>query len=614
MLGFALELRSCTGPWNRSWRLFREDFWKCNSCSQTRTLTTYRKLHYPVIIPTKPTLTTSYVHGAVDIPLISKSIGQCLEEIANKSPDKEAMVFLQDGIRKTFGQFKQEVDQMAAGLLAIGLEKGDRLGMWGPNMYEWVLMQFATAQAGIILANINPAYQAREVEFVLRKVGCKALVCPTKFKTQIYYDIIKQCCPELEKATPGDLRSKRLPDLRTIIMIGSKPPGTYSFDEVFNAASSSHQELLLRLQKKISFDDPINIQFTSGTTGNPKGVTLSHHNIVNNARFIGYRMGYDWRNARISSPVPLFHCFGCVGATMNMIIYGCMVVFSSPHFDGRACLEAVQRERCTVIYGTPTMYLDMLNQKVFSTIDLSTLEAAIVAGASCPVEVARKIQSEMNITEFVGAYGMTENSPVTFQGFPMDEITRKLETVGYVAPHIEAKVVHLQSEEVLPLNTAGELWIRGYTVMLGYWDEPEKTRECITPEGWFKTGDIAKLDAYGYCRIVGRCKDIVIRGGENIYPAEVEAFLHTHPKIHEVQVVGVFDYKMGEELCACVKVNDGMECTAEEIKTYCKGQISHFKIPRYMVFVNDFPRTPTGKIQKYKLKEQMEVQLGLGPK
>ncbi|GCC31551.1 hypothetical protein chiPu_0010010 [Chiloscyllium punctatum] len=423
MLGFALELRSCTGPWNRSWRLFREDFWKCNSCNQTRTFTTYRKLHYPVIIPTKPTLTTSYVHGAVDIPLVSKSIGQCLEEIANKSPDKEAMVFLQDGIRKTFGQFKQEVDQMAAGLLAIGLEKGDRLGIWGPNMYEWVLMQFATAQAGIILANINPAYQAREVEFVLRKVGCKALICPTKFKTQIYYDIIKQCCPEVEKATPGDLRSKRLPDLRTIIMIGSKLPGTYSFDEVFNAASSSHQELLLRLRKKISFDDPINIQFTSGTTGNPKGVTLSHHNIVNNARFIGYRMGYDWRNARINSPVPLFHCFGCVGATMNMIVYGCLVVFSAPHFDGRACLEAVQRERCTVIYGTPTMYLDMLNQKDFSTIDLSTLEAAVVAGASCPVEVARKIQSEMNITEFVTDPVSTLAEPYRIQTNPVSTLT-----------------------------------------------------------------------------------------------------------------------------------------------------------------------------------------------
>ncbi|XP_048411300.1 medium-chain acyl-CoA ligase ACSF2, mitochondrial isoform X2 [Stegostoma tigrinum] len=572
------------------------------------------KLHYASVIPTKPTLTTSYVHGAINMPLISKSIGQCLEDVANKHPDKEALVFLQGGVRKTFGQFKQEVDQMAAGLLAIGLEKGDRLGMWAPNIYEWVLMQFATAQAGIILANINPAYQAREAEFVLRKVGCKALVCPMKFKTQIYYDIIKQCCPEVEKATPGDLRSKRLPDLRTIIMIGGKPPGTYSYDEVFNAASSSHREQLLRLQKKIVFDDPINIQFTSGTTGNPKGVTLSHHNIVNNARFIGYRMGYDWRNARISSPVPLFHCFGCVGATMNMAIYGCMVVFSSPHFEGRAALEAVQRERCTVIYGTPTMYLDMLGQKDFSTFDLSTLETAVVAGAPCPVEVARKIQTEMNITEFVGAYGTTENSPVTFQGFPMDEMTRKLETVGYVAPHIEAKVVHLQTEELLPLNTAGELWIRGYTVMLGYWDEPEKTKECITPGGWYKTGDIAKLDAYGYCRIVGRCKDMVIRGGENIYPAEIEAFLHTHPKIHEVQVVGVHDDKMGEELCACVKVHDGMECTVEEVKTYCKGQISHFKIPRYMVFVNDFPRTASGKIQKFILKEQMEVQLGLGSK
>ncbi|XP_067913877.1 medium-chain acyl-CoA ligase ACSF2, mitochondrial [Heterodontus francisci] len=606
-------LRSCTGSWNPSWRGRGAHFWKSNGWDR-RTLHLSRIRHFSDVIPMKPILTTSYIHGATDMPLISKTIGQCLEEIVNKHPDKEALVFLQDGVRKTFGQMKQEVDQMAAGLLAIGLQKGDRLGMWGPNTYEWVLMQLATAQAGIIMVNINPAYQAQELEFVLKKVGCKALVCPTKFKTQVYYDIIMRSCPELEKATPGDLRSKSLPDLRTIIMIGSKPPGTYSFEEVFEAASSRHCEQLLSLQKKLSFDDPINIQFTSGTTGSPKGVTLTHHNIVNNARFIGYRMGYSWRSPRICAPVPLFHCFGSVGVTLTTIMYGCLAVFPSLSFEGRAALEAVQTERCTVLYGTPTMYIDMLSQKDFATFDISTLEAAIVAGSPCPIEVANKIKNELNIIELVGAYGTTENSPVTFQGFPMDEVKRKLETVGYVSPHIEAKIVHLQTEEVLPLNTAGELWIRGYSVMLRYWNEPEKTKESITPEGWYKTGDIATLDSYGYCQIVGRCKDMVIRGGENIYPAEVEAFLHTYPKIHEVQVVGVHDDKMGEELCACVRVGEGMECTAEELKAYCKGQISHFKIPRYIVFVNDFPLTPVGKVKKHKLREQMEEQLGLGPK
>uniref|UniRef100_A0A4W3GBX1 Medium-chain acyl-CoA ligase ACSF2, mitochondrial n=1 Tax=Callorhinchus milii TaxID=7868 RepID=A0A4W3GBX1_CALMI len=417
--------------------------------------------------PTKPMLTTSYVHGTCNLPFTSKTVGQCLEESANLVPDKEAVVFVQDGVRKTFGQLKQEVDQLAAGLLAIGLKKGDRLGMWGPNMYEWVLVQFATAQAGIILVTVNPAYQHRELEFVLKKVGCKALIFPTKFKSQLYYDILKRICPELEQAIPGDLKSKCLPDLRSVIVIGSKPPGSYSFEEVFQAASASHREQLLSLQKKISCDDPINIQFTSGTTGNPKGATLTHHNIVNNGRFTGYRMGYHWRQI---------------------------------------------------------------------------------------------------------GYGMTENSPVTFQGFTLDEITRKTETVGYIGSHIEAKIVDPQTQLIQPLQTSGELLVRGYCVMRGYWNDEKKTKECITPEGWFRTGDIASLDEYGYCQILGRMNDMIIRGGENIYPAEIEEFLHTHPKVEEIQVIGVNDEKMGEEICACIRIKEGTECTAQEIKDYCKGQ------------------------------------------
>ncbi|XP_051889243.1 medium-chain acyl-CoA ligase ACSF2, mitochondrial [Pristis pectinata] len=570
-------------------------------------------LQYLDIVPTKPTLTTSYMHGAMNMPLIGKTIGQCFDETVNKNPDKEVLMFLQDGVRKTLGQLKQEVDQLAAGLLAIGLEKGDRLALWAPNMYEWVLTQFAAAQAGIIMASINPAYQAREVEFVLKKVGCKAIICPVAFKTQRYYDILKQSCPELEKATPGDLRSSRLPDLRSVILIGGKFPGTYSFEEVSEAASSSQRQQLLNIQKKISFDDPINILFTSGTTGYPKGATLSHHNLVNNARFIGNRIGYHWRDAWICVPVPLFHTFGCVGASLMLAIYGCQLCFPSPSFDGRAALKTVVSERCTIIYGTPTMYIDMLGQQDFSTFDLSTLEVGIVGGAPCPANLSRQIMDRMKIKELTGVYGTTENSPVTFQGFPKDEITRKIETVGYISPHIEVKVVHPQTEELLPVNTAGELWIRGYSVMLGYWDDLEKTKECITPEGWYKTGDIAMLDPYGYCSIIGRIKDMIIRGGENIYPAELEAFFHTHPKIHEVQVIGVHDDKMGEEVCACVILKDGMECTAEELKSFCKGQISHFKIPRYIVFVKDFPLTASGKVPKYKLRETIEEKLKLRP-
>ncbi|XP_069785486.1 medium-chain acyl-CoA ligase ACSF2, mitochondrial [Narcine bancroftii] len=578
----------------------------CNSrCHST--------LHYLDHPPLKPSLTTSYIHGAMNMPFVGKTIGQCFDETVNKHPDKEAVVFLRDGVRKTFGQLKQEADKMAAGLLAIGLEKGDRLGICGPNIYEWLLIQLSSAQAGIIMANINPAYQPRELQFVLKKVGCKALVCPMAFKTQKYYDFIKQICPEIEKATAGDLKSTSLPELKSVIMIGGKPPGTFSFEEVYEAASSRHHEQLLNIQKKISFDDPINIQFTSGTTGQPKGATLSHHNIVNNARFTGYRMGYDWQDTRLCVPVPLFHAFGCVGASLMLTIYGCHLSFPSPSFEGQAALQTVQSERCTVLYGTPTMHIDMLSQEDFSSFDLSSLQAAVVAGSPCPHELSRQIMSKMKITKLIEGYGATETGCVTFLGFPMDEITQKIETVGYISPHTEAKIVNSQTEEILPLKTAGELWIRGYSIMLGYWNDVEKTKESITPEGWYKTGDIATLDPYGYCRIVGRIKEMIIRGGENIYPAELEAFLHKHPKVQEVQVIGVHDDRMGEEVCACVRVQDGMECTAEELKAFCKGQISHFKIPRYFVFVKDFPLTSSGKVPKYKLREKIERELKLKP-
>ncbi|XP_066836358.1 medium-chain acyl-CoA ligase ACSF2, mitochondrial isoform X2 [Anser cygnoides] len=449
--------------------------------------------------------TNSYVQGTVDIPLLNKTVGQCLDETAERFPDREAFVFVRDGVRKTFAQFKEEVDQAAAGLLALGLKKGDRLGMWGPNKYEWVLMQFATAQAGIILVSVNPAYQALELEFVIRKVGCKALVFPTQFKSQKYYDILKQSCPELENSSPGGIKSKRLPDLSVVIVVDSKLPGTFHMNDVMQAGDSSHVKQLRALQQTLSCNEPINIQFTSGTTGSPKGATLSHRNIVNNGNLIGMRLG---------------------------------------------------------------------------------------------------------ITEQV-AYGTTENSPVTFMGFPNDSIDRKTKTVGYIFPHTEAKIEDPETGKPVPLNTAGELQIRGYCVMLGYWDDPERTREVISDDKWYKTGDIASLDEHGYCSIIGRCKDMIIRGGENIYPAELEQFLHTHPKVEEVQVVGVKDSVMGEEVCACIRLRAGQNCTVEDIKAFCKGKISHFKIPRYVVFVNQYPLTVSGKVQKYKLREQMEKHLQL---
>ncbi|KAK2537016.1 hypothetical protein Q9966_006328 [Columba livia] len=556
-------------------------------------------------------LTSSYVQGTSDIPLLTKTVSQCLDKTVERFPDREALVFHQDGIRKTFAQFKEEVDQAAAGLLALGLKKGDRLGIWSPNRYEWVLMQFATAQAGIILASVNPAYQALELEFVIRKVGCKALVFPTQFKTQKYYDLLKQSCPELEKSSPGGIKSKRLPDLSIVITLDSKLPGTFHMDEVMQAGDSSHMKQLRATQQSLSCNEPINIQFTSGTTGSPKGATLSHSNIVNNANLIGMRLGFTEQDYRVVIPAPLYHCLALVGGCVVMALHGSSCIFSSATFEGKAALESVSQEKCSFIHGTPTMFIDMISQPNFESYDLSSLRGGVIAGSPVPPEVIRTVISKMHMQEAVIAYGTTENSPVTFMGFPDDSVAKRTETVGCILPNTEAKIEDPETGKLVPPNTPGELQIRGYCVMLGYWNDPSKTSEVITAERWYKTGDIASLDEHGYCRIVGRCKDMIIRGGENVYPAEIEQFLHTHPKVKEVQVVGVKDSRMGEEICACIRVCAGQDCTEEEIKAFCKGKISHFKIPRYIVFVAQYPLTVSGKIQKYKLREQMEKHLQL---
>ncbi|XP_053270449.1 medium-chain acyl-CoA ligase ACSF2, mitochondrial [Pleuronectes platessa] len=570
-----------------------------------------RGLHvdFPPIVPV---LTTSYVHGTSSTSLLHLTVAESLLRSVERWPDREAVVFLQDGVRKTFSEFQKDVDQAAAGLLALGLKKGDRLGMWGPNTYEWILFQFATAKAGVIMVAMNPAYQQQEVEFALQKVGCKAIVCPTQFKTQKYCDMLKKICPEIETSTPGDIRSARLPDLRTVVVLDSRQPGMFHMDDLMQAGSSRFKLQLQDLQKKISFDDPINILFTSGTTGSPKGATLSHHNVVNNAFFTGLRVGYTWRpHTRICLPVPLYHCFGSVGGGLCMALHGLTLVFPSTGYDGKANLAAVESERCTFIYGTPTMYVDMVNQPDLAKYDLSSLEAGIMAGSPCPPELVRKVSSDMGLKEITIGYGTTENSPVTFCASPKDNAERKSETVGYILDHIEAKIVNPATGELAALGTTGEILIRGYCVMLEYWDDPAKTEECIGKDGWYKTGDIGSMDAFGYCRIQGRIKDMIIRGGENIYPAEIEQFLHTHPKVMEAQVVGVKDAHMGEEVCACIKVVEGEECTAEEIRAFCKDQIAHFKIPRYVLFVTSFPVTVTGKVQKNKLCEVAEKQLGM---
>ncbi|KAK3529610.1 hypothetical protein QTP70_032030 [Hemibagrus guttatus] len=562
--------------------------------------------------PSVPTLTTSYAHGVSSHSLQSLTVGRSLQLRAEQTPDREAVVFLQAGIRKTFSEFQKDVDQAAAGLLALGLKKGDRLGMWGPNTYEWILMQFATAKAGIILVSVNPAYQLQELEYALKKVQCQAIVCLTQFKTQKYYDMLRQLCPDIDTYSPGCIKSSRLPDLSTIIVTDSKQPGAFEWNDLMQAGSTQHYQQLEDLQKKINFDDPINIQFTSGTTGSPKGAALTHHNIVNNAYFVGLRVGYDWRRkTKVCLPVPLYHCFGSVGGGIVMAVHGPTLVFPSTAYDGRANLAAIQNEKCTFVYGTPTMYIDMLGQPDLAKFDLSSVEAGIVAGSPCPPEVVKKVIKVMGIKGLTIGYGTTENSPVTFCGFPVDDIERKTETVGCISHHLEAKVVDPTTGHIVPLGTQGELMIRGYCVMLEYWQDEAKTKECITKDRWYKTGDIASLDKFGYCRIEGRIKDMIIRGGENIYPAEIEQFLHTHPKVKEAQVIGVKDERMGEEVCACIKLKDGQECTAEEIKAFCKGQMAHFKIPRYVTFVQSYPLTVSGKIQKNKLREQTQKQLGL---
>uniref|UniRef100_A0A8C9G6Q7 Medium-chain acyl-CoA ligase ACSF2, mitochondrial n=1 Tax=Pavo cristatus TaxID=9049 RepID=A0A8C9G6Q7_PAVCR len=506
-------------------------------------------------------VTESYIQGTLDIPLINKTVGQCLDETAERFPHRDAFVFHRDGVRKTFAQFKEEV-------------------------------------------SVNPAYQAHELEFVIRKVGCKALVFPAHFKSQKYYDILKQSCPEVENSSPGGIKSKRLPDLSTVIMLDSKLPGTFHMDEVLQAGDSSHMKQLRALQQTLSCNEPINIQFTSGTTGSPKGATLSHRNIVNNANLIGMRLGITEQvgpaDYRVCIPAPLYHCLGSVGGCMVTALHGSSCIFSAPSFEGKATLEAVSQEKCSFLHGTPTMFIDMLSQPDFDSYNLSTLRGGVIAGSPVPPEIMKMI-----------AYGTTENSPVTFMGFPTDSISRRTETVGSILPHTEAKIEDPETGKPVPLNTPGELQVRGYCVMLGYWNDSARTREVISDDNWYKTGDIATLDEHGYCRIIGRCKDMIIRGGENIYPAEIEQFLHTHPKIEEVQVVGVKDSLMGEEVCACIRLRAGQSCAADDIKAFCKGQISHFKIPRYIVFVNQYPLTVSGKVQKYKLREQMEKHLQL---
>ena len=555
------------------------------------------------------TTAISYVHGARDVPLLGETLGQNLDRTAARVPDSPALIVPSQGVRWSYAELAARADAFAAGLLALGLQRGDRLGIWSLNNAEWVVVQFATAKAGIILVNINPSYRVTELEFALNKVGCAALVTATHFKTSDYIAMLNQVVPELAGSAPGRLRSARVPALRTVIQIGGSAPGTLPFDAVPGLAGDAHRDALARLQPTLQFDDPINIQFTSGTTGAPKGAVLTHHNILNNGYFIGEAMRLSEAD-RLCIPVPLYHCFGMVLGNLACTTHGAAMVQPGPGFDPLAVLRTVAEERCTGLHGVPTMFIAELEHPEFERFDLSSLRTGIMAGSPCPIEVMRRAVERMNLAEITICYGMTETSPVSFQSSTSDPLERRVSTVGRVHPHLEVKIVDAEGR-IVPRGVAGELCTRGYSVMLGYWDDEARTRGAIDAARWMHTGDLAVLDAEGFCNIVGRIKDVVIRGGENVYPREVEEFLYRHPAIQDVQVFGVADDRYGEELCAWVKLRGGEALTAEAVQAFCRGQIAHQKVPRYVRFVEEFPMTVTGKMQKFLMREAMEQELGV---
>ncbi|PRF35966.1 AMP-binding protein [Burkholderia multivorans] len=552
----------------------------------------------------------SYVRGATDVPLSEATIGRFLRDTAERFPERPAVVFREQQVRWTWREFAAEIDVLAAGLAALGIGKGDRVGIWSPNRSEWLLTQFATARIGAILVNINPAYRLAELEYALNKVGCTAVIAAERFKSSAYVEMLQTIAPELANAAPGELRAARVPSLRTVVSMGDvAPPGMFRFADVIARGRASVDSAALdALGATLAATDPINIQFTSGTTGSPKGATLTHRNVVNNARFIARAMRFSEQDA-LCIPVPLYHCFGMVLAVLACVSTGAAMVFPGEAFDPVATLAAVAEERCTALHGVPTMFIAELDHPEFAKFDLSTLRTGIMAGSPCPIETMKRVVSQMHLSEITIAYGMTETSPVSFQSSTDDPLEKRTTTVGRVQPHLEVKIVD-PSGEIVPVGVTGELCTKGYSVMLGYWDDDAKTREVLV-DGWMHTGDLATLDAEGYCNIVGRLKDMVIRGGENVYPREIEEFLFRHPKIQSAQVFGVPDPKYGEELCAWIVLRADEQMTEDDVRAFCQGQIAHYKIPRYIRFVDELPMTVTGKVQKFVMRERMIDELKL---
>jgi fatty-acyl-CoA synthase len=555
-------------------------------------------------------LETSYSRGATDRPLIEQTIGAFFDEIVGRFPDKEAVVSCHQGIRYTYLELQREVNRMASALLRMGLEPGDRIGIWSHNNVEWLVTQFATAKAGVILVNINPAYRVAELEYALNKVECKALIMMPTFKTTDYLEMIRSIAHEVSGAVPGRLESARLPSLKTVVQIGSDTvPGFMRFSDLL-AMGEPADQAVHSLGARLRNTDAINIQFTSGTTGSPKGATLTHRNVLNNGFFIGEAMRLS-PDDRLCIPVPLYHCFGMVVGNLAALTHGATIVYPNDAFEPVSVLRAVQDERCTALHGVPTMFIAELDHPRFKEFDLSTLRTGVMAGSPCPIEVMKRVVSEMHMGEVTIAYGMTETSPASCQSTTDTPLEKRVSTIGKVLPHLELKVIAPESGEILPVGAVGELCTRGYSVMGGYWEDAAKTSEAIDAEGWMHSGDLATIDGNGYVNIAGRIKDLVIRGGENVYPREVEEFLYRHSAIQDVQVIGVPDQKYGDELCAWVVLRDGATLSEDELRSFCKGQIAHYKIPRYIRFVESFPMTVTGKIQKFVMREMMKEELRL---
>jgi fatty-acyl-CoA synthase len=538
----------------------------------------------------------SYSNGRADQPLIGETIGANLERTAAAFGDREALVDMPSGRRWTYTELNAAVDALAGGLAEAGIEAGDRVGIWAPNCPEWILLQYATAKIGAILVNINPSYRSHELAYVLRQSGVTMLVSAPQFKTSDYRAMVEEVRGELA-------------GLKRVVYLGTSQWAELAGDGLA-AERPGLGEVLAARAAGLSFDDPINIQYTSGTTGFPKGATLSHHNILNNGYFVGELCGYTERD-RVCIPVPFYHCFGMVMGNLGCTTHGACMVIPAPGFDPAATLHAVQAERCTSLYGVPTMFIAELALADFASYDLSSLRTGIMAGSPCPVEVMKRVVSEMHMTEVTICYGMTETSPVSTQTVADDDMERRVASVGRVHPHLEVKIVDPETGVIVPRGGTGELCTRGYSVMLGYWDQPDKTAEAIDAARWMHTGDLATMDDAGYVNIVGRSKDMIIRGGENVYPREVEEFLYTHAAVEDVQVIGVPDAKYGEELCAWVRVKAGQQVTEDELKAYCAGKIARYKVPRYIRLADEFPMTVTGKIQKYKMREISTGELGL---